>query len=214
MIGDSGVTGWRKASSLPNVGAGLGIIGVRTCTGGPRGVPRSAINLGAGLGLRDRTLLTIFCRMGRKKGMEAAMIPVCCSTCDQMRRFPHCRPDSSKLDSHRMVMERRTADAPMATIPRPKMATSSMRRRTGMDRRLMKKGIGRSQTMPSVARLNEAWVSHSVDGLRHLGKMPLNSRRNTSPSQAICGGLHIRMLTSAMARLETMTSPSMKRTTQ
>lgn len=65
-------------------------------------------------------------------------------------------PSSKNPDSQRIVIDRRTAEADIAIMPMLKMETSSMRFRMGMARKFRKKGIGRSQTIMSVARLYAA----------------------------------------------------------
>lgn len=86
-IGDNllGEAAW-KALSLPNVGAGLGIIGVLGMT--TFSSVSGNIRLAAGPGLcwcsRPRTestaLRSTWVASGRRKGIEAAMIPACNST--------------------------------------------------------------------------------------------------------------------------------------
>lgn len=114
----------------------------------------------------ERVALIAFLASGRRNGIEAAIMPACCSTWDQINRLAACSPFSMKDDNHLLVTDNRTADATTATIPIENIAVNSMRLRTGIVRRLRKNGSGKTHRITSVVRLKEALNNHRGIGLR------------------------------------------------
>lgn len=80
-IGASGEGGGLNGELVePNVGDGEGMMGVRAGTG--------AMSFAAGLGLcRSLRAAKALRRSGRKNGIDAEIIPACCSTWLQIIRF-------------------------------------------------------------------------------------------------------------------------------
>jgi len=158
-IGASGEGGGLNCELVePNVGDGDGMMGVRASTG--------AMSFAAGLGLcRSLRVAKNLRNSGRKNGIDAEMIPACCSTWLQIIKFAVFSPCFLISVSQRTTTLSRIEEATTAMIPTEKMPTSPSLRLTGMLCKLSRKGIGMIQIQASVNKLKPALNSQSVVGL-------------------------------------------------
>jgi hypothetical protein len=158
-IGASGEGGGLNGElAEPNVGDGEGMIGVRTGTG--------AMSFAAGLGLcRSLRAAKALRRSGRKNGIDAEIIPACCSTWLQIIKFAVFSPCFSKFESQRTITLSRIEEATIAMMPIEKIPISSSLRLTGMLCKLSRNGIGRIQIKVSVTKLKPALNNQSIVGL-------------------------------------------------